>query len=61
MQEIKIKQGSKLTYTFMSQLSLTIRDEKGKAEAEVISVLSRFCRQKKNQAGTFNSTHKKKQ
>lgn len=61
MQENKIKQGSKLTFTFMSQLSLTLRDEKEKTEAKVMGVLSRFCRQKKNQAGTFNSIHKKKQ
>jgi len=41
--------------------SLTLRDEKWKAGDELISVSSRSCSQKKNQAGTFNPTHKKKQ
>lgn len=48
MQEIKINQVSNLTFTFMAKFSLILRDEKGKAEDELISVSSRFCCQKKN-------------
>lgn len=61
MQEIKINQGSNLISTFMAPFSLALREEKGKAEDELISVLSRFCSQKRNQAGTFNTMHKKEQ
>lgn len=45
MQEIK--QVSNLTFTFMAKFSLTLRDEKGKTEDELIRVSSRLCCQKK--------------
>lgn len=61
MQDIKINQSSNLTFTFMAKFSLALSVGKGKAEDGLISVSSRFCCQNKNQVGTFNATHKKKQ
>lgn len=58
---MKINQGSDVTFTFMAKFSLALRDEKGKAEGELISVSGRFSGQKENQAATFNTAHQMKQ